>query len=201
MSRFDSGYNCTSIIRKCVSISMSNKSLSSIFSELSKLDDDTFPPVEDWNPPICENVSMRIDRSGKWYFMNSPIGRQRMVNLFSRVLRLDEEGYFLVTPVEKIQIEVEDKPFVIVDFEIAFKNEKQIITFKTNTDEIFEVNENHPLRVERKTINNEPSPYVLVRRNLEALLSRNVFYKLVDISEEIEGVYGVFSSGKFYQLQ
>ena len=180
---------------------MSNKSLSSIFSELSKLDDDTFPPVDDWNPPLCENVSMRIDRSGKWYFMNSPIGRQRMVNLFSRVLRLDEEGYFLVTPVEKIQIEVEDKPFVIVDFEIAFKNEKQIITFKTNTDEIFEVNENHPLRVESKSINDEPSPYVLVRRNLEALLSRNVFYKLVDISEEIEGVYGVFSSGKFYQLQ
>ena len=66
-----------------------------------------------------------------------------MVNLFSRVLRLDEEGYFLVTPVEKIQIEVEDKPFVIVDFEIAFKNEKQIITFRTNTDEIFDVNDNN----------------------------------------------------------
>ena len=180
---------------------MNNKSLSSIFSELSKLDEDTFPPVEDWTPPLCENVSMRIDRSGKWYFMNSPIGRQRMVNLFSRVLRLDKEGYFLVTPVEKIQIEVEDKPFVIVDFEIAVKDEKQIIIFKTNTDEIFEVNENHPLRVENKTINDEPSPYVLVRRNLEALLSRNVFYRLVDISEEIEGVYGVFSSGKFYQLQ
>ena len=180
---------------------MSNTSLSSIFSELSKLDEDTFPPVEDWNPPLCENVSMRIDRSGKWYFMNSPIGRQRMVNLFSRVLRLDEEGYFLVTPVEKIQIEVEDKPFVVVDFEISVKGEEQIIIFKTNTDEIFEVNENHPLRVESKIINDEPSPYVLVRRNLEALLSRNVFYRLVDISEEIEGVYGVFSSGNFYQLQ
>ena len=144
---------------------------------------------------------MSIDRSGKWYFMNSPIGRQRMVNLFSRVLRLDKEGYFLVTPVEKIHIKVEDKPFVIVDFEITGKNKDQVISFKTNTDEVFEVNENHPLRVECKTINDEPSPYVLVRRNLEALLSRNVFYKLVDMSEEIEGVYGVFSSGKFYQLQ
>ena len=116
---------------------MSNNTLSTIFSELSKLDDDTFPPVEDWNPPLCENVSMRIDRSGKWYFMNSPIGRQKMVNLFSRVLRLDKEGYFLVTPVEKIQIEVEDRPFVIVDFEITGKKEDQIISFKTNTDEVF----------------------------------------------------------------
>ena len=67
---------------------MNNKSLSSIFSELSNLDQDTFPPVEEWDPPLCENVSMRIDRSGKWYFMDSPIGRERMVNLFSRVLRL-----------------------------------------------------------------------------------------------------------------
>ena len=179
---------------------MSNNTLSTIFSELSKLDDDTFPPVEDWNPPLCENVSMRIDRSGKWYFMNSPIGRQRMVNLFSRVLRLDKEGYFLVTPVEKIQIEVEDRPFVIVDFEITGKNKDQIISFKTNTDEVFEVNQNHPLRVETRKTDNEPAPYVLVRKNLEGLISRNVFYRLVDISEEIEGVYGVFSSGEFYTL-
>ena len=86
-----------------------------------------------------------------------------MVNLFSRVLRLDKEGYFLVTPVEKIHIKVEDKPFVIVDFEITGKNKDQVISFKTNTDEVFEVNENHPLRVETKMTDNEPSPYVLVR--------------------------------------
>ena len=80
---------------------MSNKSLSSIFSELSKLDEDTFPPVEDWNPPLCENVSMRIDRSGKWYFMNSPITRNIIVKLFSLVLRLEEERKYLITPVKK----------------------------------------------------------------------------------------------------
>ena len=94
-----------------------NNSLSSIFEELSKLDEDSFPPVEEWNPPLCENVHMKIDRSGKWYFMHSPIGRERMIKLFSRVLRRDGEEYFLVTPVEKIKIEVEDKPFVITDFE------------------------------------------------------------------------------------
>ena len=123
-----------------------------------------------------------------------------MVNLFSRVLRLDKEGYFLVTPVEKIHIKVEDKPFVIVDFEITGKNKDQVISFKTNTDEVFEVNENHPLRVETKKTDNEPSPYVLVRKNLEGLISRNVFYRLVDLSEEIEGVYGIYSAGKFYKL-
>ena len=176
-------------------------SLSSIFSELSKLDEDTYPPVDDWNPPLCENVSMRIDRSGKWYFMNSPIGRQRMINLFSRVLRLDKEGYFLVTPVEKIKIEVEDKPFVIVDFEVIKRNEEQSIIFKTNTEEVFEVNKNHPIRIDTNKAHSEPSPYVLVRRNLEGLLSRNVYYRLVDMSEELDGVYGIFSSGTFYSLQ
>ena len=172
----------------------------SILKQISKYKGETLPPVHLWNPPLCENVEMRIDREGRWFFMNSPIGRQRMVNLFSRVLRLDKEGYFLVTPVEKIHIKVEDKPFVIVDFEITGKNKDQVISFKTNTDEVFEVNENHPLRVETKKTDNEPSPYVLVRKNLEGLISRNVFYRLVDLSEEIEGVYGIFSAGKFHKL-
>ena len=178
---------------------MNTNSLSSIFAELSKLDEDKFPPVDDWNPPICENVNMKIDRSGKWYFMNSPIERERMVKLFSRVLRLDGDKYFLVTPVEKISIEVEDKPFVIVDFEVRKHQGEQVITFKTNTEEIFEVNDDHPLRIEYKD-NKEPSPYVVVRKNLEGLISRNVFYKLVDMSEESEGKYGIYSSGKFFQL-
>ena len=81
---------------------MADTTISSIFAELSKLDEDTFPPVESWDPPLCENVHMKIDRNGKWYFMDSVISRERMVKLFSRVLRLDGEEYFLVTPVEKI---------------------------------------------------------------------------------------------------
>ena len=178
---------------------MNTNSLSSIFAELSKLDEDKFPPVDDWNPPLCENVNMKIDRSGKWYFMNSPIGRERMVKLFSRVLRLDGDKYFLVTPVEEISIEVEDKPFVIVDFEVRNHQGEQVLTFKTNTEEIFEVNEDHPLRIEYKD-NKEPSPYVVVRKNLEGLISRNVFYKLVDMSEESKGEFGIYSSGTFFQL-
>ena len=178
---------------------MKNKSLSSIFSELSNLDQDTFPPVEEWDPPLCENVSMRIDRSGKWYFMDSPIGRERMVNLFSRVLRKDDDDYFLVTPVEKIKLEVEDKPFVIIDFEIINKGDEQIVTFKTNTDEIFEVNNDHPISIVYKD-KNEPSPYVIVRKNLEGLINRNVYYKLIENCEEIDNNFGIYSSGVFFRL-
>ena len=179
---------------------MNSKSLSSIFAELSKLDEDTFPPVEEWNPPLCDNVDMRIDRAGKWYFMNSPIGRDRMVKLFSRVLRKDDEEYFLVTPVEKIKIHVEDKPFVIVDFEVTKSDDQQIISFKTNTEEVFTVNEDHPIRIETNLSTNEPSPYVLVRKNLEGLLSRNVYYALIDRSEEKGGNHGVYSAGSFFEL-
>ena len=178
---------------------MTDTTISSIFAELSKLDEDTFPPVESWDPPLCENVHMKIDRNGKWYFMDSVITRERMVKLFSRVLRLDGEEYFLVTPVEKIRIEVEDKPFTIVDFEFLGKGHEQVITFRTNTDEIFEVNRNHPIRVALGA-NDEPSPYALVRKNLEGLISRNVYYKLIDIAEEVDGHYGVYSSGNFFKL-
>ena len=88
----------------------------SIFQEISQMDDSVLPPVHLWDPPLCENVDMRIDREGRWYFMNSPIGRERMVKLFSRVLRFDDDGfYYLVTPIEKIRLFVEDKPFLIID--------------------------------------------------------------------------------------
>ena len=179
---------------------MNNNTLSSIFTELSQLDEDTFPPVEEWNPPLCENIEMKIDRSGKWYFMNSPIGRERMVKLFSRVLRKDNDEYFLVTPVEKIKIHVEDKPFVIIDFEVNNFDDIQTITLKTNTEEVFIVNEEHPIRIEINPSTNEPSPYVLVRKNLEGLLTRSVYYGLIEICEEVAGNYGIYSSGNFFHL-
>tara|TARA_B100000686_G_scaffold275821_1_gene294528 strand:+ start:139 stop:684 length:546 start_codon:yes stop_codon:yes gene_type:complete len=180
---------------------MNKPTISSIFSELSKLDDDSFPPVDKWDPPLCDNVEMRIDRSGRWFFMNSPIGRERMVNLFSRVLRLDPDGfYYLVTPVEKIKIIVEDKPFIIIDYELVNPGVDQIINFKTNTQETFSLNAEHPLRVEVNKETSEPSPYVLVRKNLEALISRNVYYKLIDLGEDQGADFGVKSKQLFFKL-
>lgn len=173
----------------------------SIFQEISKMDDSILPPVHLWNPPVCENVDMRIDREGRWYFMNSPIGRERMIRLFSKVLRYDEDGeYYLVTPIEKIKLFVEDKPFLIIDYSVEEVDGLQVINFITNTFDEFELGTDHPLRVEINKTTDEPSPYVLVRSNLEGLISRNIFYKLVDMSEESEGYLGVWSNNTFFRI-
>ena len=133
--------------------------------------------------------------------MNSPIGRERMVKLFSRVLRLDDDGfYYLVTPIEKIKLFVEDKPFLIIDYSIKEIKNSQVITFITNTYDEFELSLNHPLRVETNIETQEPSPYVLVRANLEGLISRNVYYKLIDIAVESEGTLGIWSNGNFFKI-
>tara|TARA_Y100001949_G_scaffold175140_1_gene184259 strand:+ start:26 stop:589 length:564 start_codon:yes stop_codon:yes gene_type:complete len=156
----------------------------SILQQISKFEEEKYPPVHLWNPPLCENVEMRIDRDGRWYFMNSPIGRERMVKLFSRVLRFDEDGeYYLVTPVEKIRIEVEERPFVIIDFQLFGKKEDQVISFETNTGDNFILDNDHPITVKINPETKEPKPYVLVRSNLEGLISRNIYYKLIEISQ------------------
>tara|TARA_B110000014_G_C20125350_1_gene598932 strand:- start:785 stop:1357 length:573 start_codon:yes stop_codon:yes gene_type:complete len=184
---------------------MNKISPASIFESISNIKEDGIPPVHLWNPPICANVDMRISREGQWFFMNSPIGRERMVRLFSKVLRFDEDGhYYLVTPVEKIRLNVEDKPFLIVDFEVNNSGKNQNIYFKTNTDDIFQLSAKNPLRV---VINKkqEPSPYVVVRSNLEGLISRNIYYKLIDLGkhEKINNTdnYGIWSAGSFFNLE
>ena len=184
---------------------MSDVNPASIMQQIAKYGEDSLPPVHLWNPPLCKNVHMKIDREGRWFFMNSPIGREKMVKLFSKVLRLDQDGhYYLVTPVEKIRLEVVDKPFLIIDFKIAGKGRNQIISFETNTKDIFLLDKEHPLRVEHKKHTNEPSPYVLVRDNLEGLISRNIFYKLVDISEyknsQTQEDLGVWSRNTFFSI-
>ena len=163
------------------------------------------PPVEKWNPPLCKNVEMQISKDGKWFFMNSLIGREKMIKLFSSVLRLDDDGsYYLVTPVEKIKIDVADKPFVIVTYDKEIIDNQETFFFQTNVGDVVPLNSSHPLRVEFSEETEEPSPYLLVRKNLEGLISRNVFYQLVqeaslkaDTQELIIKSSGVsFSLGK-----
>ena len=163
------------------------------------------PPVEKWDPPLCKNVDMKIARDGKWFFKNSPIGREKMVKLFSTVIRFDDDGfYYLVTPVEKIKLKVEDKPFVIKTFNKEVIDDKEAFLFQTNVDDIVTLSNENPLRVEIDKKTQEPSPYILVRKNLEALISRNVFYQLVEEAKlnsntqelEINSVGDVFSLGK-----
>ena len=179
---------------------------SSLFqSILDAQKNNELPPVEKWNPPLCENVDMKISRDGKWFFKNSPIGREKMIKLFSTVIRLDADGfYYLVTPVEKIQLQVEDRPFVIKTFNKELIDGKEVFLFQTNVDDIVTLSNINPLRVETNKDTQEPSPYILVRKNLEALISRNVFYQLVeeaklnDKTQELEINSGddVFSLGK-----
>jgi hypothetical protein len=158
------------------------------------------PPVHLWNPPHCGDIDMRIARDGTWFYLGTPIGRPAMVRLFSSILRKDPEGFVLVTPVEKVGIKVDDAPFVAVDVEAA----DGALTFRTNVEEEVTAGPGHPIRVERDPATGEPSPYIHVRRGLEALIDRKTFYRLVDLGEvrahEGEDWFGVTSQGMFFPI-
>jgi len=158
------------------------------------------PPVHLWNPPFCGDLDMRIARDGTWFYQGTPIGRPGLVKLFSSILRKDGEKYFLVTPVEKVGITVDDAPFVAQDFEV----DGDAITFTTHVGDTATAGPDHPIRVVRDPETGEPSPYVLIRANLEALIDRKSFYRLVDLGEVAphDGVdwFGVRSLGQFFPI-
>jgi len=162
------------------------------------------PPVHLWNPPHCGDLDIRISRDGTWFYMGTPIGRPELVRLFSTILRKDGESYVLVTPVEKVGITVEDAPFVAVDFELEGSGQAQALTFTTNVADTVKAGPDAPIRIERDPKTGEPSPYVRIRANLDALIDRKSFYRLVDIgtSEIYEGKdwFGVWSGGQFFPI-
>ncbi len=162
------------------------------------------PPVHLWNPEFCGDLDMRIARDGTWFYLGTPIGRKPLVKLFSSILRKDGNDYFLVTPVEKVGITVDDAPFVAVDFETDGVGEDQVITFTTQVDETVAAGPLNPIRVAKDAETGEPSPYVLVRANLEALIDRKSFYRLVDIGtrQTIDGTdwFGLWSGGSFFKV-
>ena len=158
------------------------------------------PPVHLWNPPFCGDLDMRIARDGTWFYLGTPIGRKELVRLFSTILRRDGDDYFLVTPVEKVGITVDDAPFVAVDVEAEGHGPDQRLTFATNVGDQVTADADHPIRVVRDE-NGEPSPYVLVRTNLEALIDRKSFYRLVDLGAHGPGGwFGLWSGGVFFPV-
>ncbi len=171
---------------------------------MARLQDRKLPPVDKWNPDFCGDIDMRIARDGTWYYMGSPIGRKRMVKLFSTVIRRDDDRYFLVTPVEKLGITVDDAPFLAVEADIYDPGPDQSIVFRTNVDDEVVAGPDNPIRVEIDPETAAPSPYVLVRKNLWALIARPVFYQLVDAGEEREvggqTVLGIASRGRFFVI-
>jgi uncharacterized protein len=160
------------------------------------------PPVHLWNPPFCGDIDMRIAQDGTWFYMNSPIGRKPLVQLFASVLRHDEDGkYYLVTPVEKVGIRVEDAPFTAVRMAVEGEGRTQSIRFETNVDDEVTVDAAHPLRFVEEEGTGGLKPYVLVRARLEALVSRALFYDLAAAGTVEDGWFGVWSSGQFYPMQ
>ncbi|EDM31615.1 hypothetical protein RTM1035_19861 [Roseovarius sp. TM1035] len=158
------------------------------------------PPVHLWNPPFCGDLDMRIARDGTWFYLGTPIGRPELVRLFSTILRRDGDDYFLVTPVEKVGITVDDAPFVAVDFEAEGTGAAQTLRFETNVGDHVTAGPDTPIRVTRDPETGEPSPYVLVRANLEALIDRKSFYRLVEIGDRHDGWFGLWSGGEFFPV-
>ena len=140
--------------------------------------EEKYPPVHLWNPDLCEGVEMKIDRDGNWFYQNSIIGRDKLKILFSRILKLEEGKYFLVTPVEKVPVTVDLAPYMIVDYEVD-SDHKNII-LKTNLDLSIPLDNEH--RLELKNIGDEHIPFVHVRNNIEGFISRSVYYSLIEIA-------------------
>lgn len=163
------------------------------------------PPVERWNPDFCGDLDMEIRPDGTWFYLGTPIGRMPLVQLFSTVLRKDEDGRtYLVTPVEKVGIRVVDAPFVVVEMNVSGIGDERVVTFRTNVGDVVEVGPDHPLRFVDEDETGGLKPYVLVRGRLEALVARPVMYELVEHGEEIDvggmSMFAVRSNGQVYPI-
>jgi hypothetical protein len=164
-----------------------------------------YPPVERWEPDYCGEMDMVIKRDGSWWHEGVRIGREKLIRLFSRILRKDADGEtYLVTPVEKIRITVEAAPFLAVRVDAAGEGRERRVAFATNTDDLVVAGPEHPLRVEIGP-DGEPDPYIHVRGRLEALITRAAFYDLAELAEEGrdetgEPVMGVWSKGVFFPV-
>lgn len=162
----------------------------------------SLPPVEKWNPDFCGEIDLVIRRDGTWVHEGTPIGRARLVRLFSTVLRREGDDFFLVTPVEKMAITVEDAPFIAVLMRREGEGAAQRLIFTTNVGDETVAGEDHPIEFRKDPEPGEGAPYIEVRAGLEARIARAVFYDLVELGEtrEINGeaAFGVRSDGVFF---
>jgi len=162
------------------------------------------PPVERWNPPFCGDIDMRIAADGTWFYQKTPIGRLALVKLFASVLKREGDKYFLVTPVEKVGIAVDDAPFLAVEMSASEGEAGRVLRFRTNVDDWIAAGPDHALRFETQPETGGLKPYLHVRRDLWAKVTRALFYDLVALGEErdVQGtrMFGVFSQGEFFAM-
>ena len=145
---------------------------------------DNIPPVETWNPPLSGDIDLIVKNDGSWIHEGRTITRQGLLRTFSRILKREDDHYFLVTPAEKWRIQVESAPFFIVSMQVENPGKSQVITMASNTDNLISLNAEHPLWVEYDSELN-PTPYILVRQNLHGLISRNVYNELCELVETV----------------
>src|ERR1700753_2484 len=159
------------------------------------------PPVHLWNPPFCGDLDMRIASDGTWFYLGTPIGRPALVRLFSTILKREDGKYFLVTPVEKVGIRVDDAPFLAVEMQKVNDERGRLLRFRTNVDDWVACDAGHRLRFEMAA-DGGLTPYLHVRSDLWAKVTRALYYDLVDLGEEREvdgqDMFGVMSSGEFF---
>jgi uncharacterized protein len=161
---------------------------------------DRKPPVDQWDPPFCGDLDMRLAADGTWFYLGTPIGRPALVRLFASVLKREGDKYFLVTPVEKVGIRVDDAPFLAVEME----HDGATLIFRTNVDDVVRCDGEHALRFEPEAGTGGMRPYLYVRRNLWARVTRALYLDLVEIGEEraVDGrrMFGVASAGIFFPI-
>jgi uncharacterized protein len=162
------------------------------------------PPVELWDPPFCGDLDMRIAADGTWFYLKTPIGRPALVRLFASVLKREGDDYFLVTPVEKCGIHVDDAPFLAVELKVENGPAGQVLSFRTNVDDWVASGPRHELRFDLEAGTAGLKPYLHVRRDLWAKVRRALFFDLVDLGEEREidgrAMFGVSSMGAFFPM-
>ena len=180
------------------------QSVQRIESSLSRIKVQSDAPVDLWDPKFCGNLDIRIAKDGSWFYEGSKINRTSLVKLFSSILKKEGDKYFLVTPVEKIGIKVDLAPFVANSLDFFNNGRTQKISFTTNIGDSFNLDYDHPIRIEYNSETNEPIPYVAVRRNLEALIDRKSFYRFIDLGSiqnyKNEVWFGVWSNNCFFPI-
>src|SRR5437868_8223916 len=166
------------------------RGLDALAGEAKRAGERGLPPVHLWNPPDCGDIDMRIAADGTWFYQKTPIGRAALVKLFASVLKREGDKYFVVTPVEKCGIAVDDAPFLAVEMARETGRERPVIRFRTNVDDWVDCDAEHPLRFEPEPETGGLKPYLHVRRDLWAKVTRALFYDLVELGEEreIDGV-------------
>lgn len=178
--------------------------LESIAAMLPREEGKGAPPVHLWNPPFCGDIDMRIAADGTWFYQKTPIGRLPLVKLFASVIKREGDNYFLVTPVEKVGIIVEDAPFLAVEMKVEDGEAGRALKFRTNVDDWVTAGPGHAMRFEVDAENGGLKPFVHVRRDLWAKVTRALFYDLVELGEErdVGGItmFGIASADEFFPM-